>query len=261
MEYTKIHLIYFSPTHTSARIAHAIAGAMGMKEVVVSDLTLDAAGQLLVEDALAVIAVPVYGGRVAETAMERLAMVRASNSMAVPVVLYGNRDYEDALRELTDWSRRQGFVPLAAGAFIGEHSYSRKDMPIAANRPDASDLESAESFARMVAGKLKEYVSVEDMPALEVKGEFPYKVKGPSVPAAPATLSEHCTQCGQCVGLCPTGAVRLSSDGFPVSEKADCIKCCACVKECPSEARVFDTPFTAMLFTNFKRRREPELFL
>lgn len=260
MEYTKIHLIYFSPTHTSARIAHAIARATGVKEVVVSDLTLDAVREVQVDNALAVIAVPVYGGRVAETAMERLASVRASNSVAIPVVLYGNRDYEDALRELTEWSIRQGFVPLGAGAFIGEHSYSRKDMPIAANRPDALDLDVAGSFARKLIEKLSGYASAADLPALEVKGEFPYKVKGVSVPAAPFTLKEDCTQCGHCVEVCPTGAVSLDNDGFPVSEKEECIKCCAYVKECPAEARVFDTPYTAMLFNNFKMRREPEVF-
>ena len=261
MEYTKIHLIYFSPTRTSARIAHAIAEATGIKEVVVSDLTLDASAQVRVDHAIAVIAVPVYGGRVAETAMERLAGVRASDSVAVPVVLYGNRDYEDALRELTDWTRQQGFVPLAAGAFVGEHSYSRKNMPIAASRPDASDLKMAEVFARDVVGKLSEYASAADLPVLEVKGEFPYKVKGLSVPAAPVTTEEECTQCGLCVEVCPTGAVRLGENGFPQTEKTDCIKCCACVKECPAGVRIFDTPYTAMLFTNFNKRREPELFL
>ena len=67
--------------------------------------------------------------------MERFRMFRsAHHAPVVPVVLYGNRDYEDALKELCDLVSEQGFVPVAAGAFIGEHSFSRKGMPIAEGR-------------------------------------------------------------------------------------------------------------------------------
>ena len=70
------------------------------------------------------------------TAMERIRMFKGNATPVIPVVVYGNRDYEDALKELSDALSAQGFVPVSAGAFIGEHSYSRKDMPIAAGRPD-----------------------------------------------------------------------------------------------------------------------------
>ena len=61
---------------------------------------------------------------------------------------YGNRDYEDALVELRDETTCLGFTPLAAGAFIGEHSYSRPGMPVAEGRPDANDLQIAEQFGK-----------------------------------------------------------------------------------------------------------------
>ena len=44
--------------------------------------------------ALAVVSVPVYGGRVAETAVERFSRFHAEDSLAVAVVLYGNRAYD-----------------------------------------------------------------------------------------------------------------------------------------------------------------------
>ena len=37
---------------------------------------------------------------------------------------------------------------MAAGAFIGEHSFSRKGMPIAEGRPDESDLKQATEFGK-----------------------------------------------------------------------------------------------------------------
>ena len=133
MKYSNIHLIYFSPTHTSAKIAYAIAEGMGATSMSESDVTCESLDmEEYIDDELTIIAAPVYGGRVAETAMERFRMFRsAHHAPVVPVVLYGNRDYEDALKELCDLVSEQGFVPVAAGAFIGEHSFSRKGMPIA----------------------------------------------------------------------------------------------------------------------------------
>ena len=152
MKYSNIHLIYFSPTHTSAKIAYAIAEGMGATSMSESDVTCESLDmEEYIDDELTIIAAPVYGGRVAETAMERFRMFRsAHHAPVVPVVLYGNRDYEDALKELCDLVSEQGFVPVAAGAFIGEHSFSRKGMPIAEGRPDESDLNQATEFGKKI---------------------------------------------------------------------------------------------------------------
>lgn len=262
MRYNHIHLIYFSPTHTSAKIAYAIAEGLGAALMTESDVTYDPLEmEETINDELTIIAAPVYGGRVAETAVERLRMFRSTHhAPVIPVVLYGNRDYEDALRELCDLAVERGFVPVAAGAFIGEHSYSRKEMPIAEGRPDETDLRIAHEFGKQVVAKLAKVSCVENLPPLEVKGDYPYRVKGPSTPQAPVTDSLLCTQCEYCVDVCPTHAISLTDDGM-YSDPALCIKCCACVKECPEGARTFDTPYTAMLHANFSARREPELFI
>ena len=84
---------------------------------------------------------PVYAGRVAPIALQRIRRLKGENAPVVLVSVYGNRDYEDALVELRDETTRLGFTPLAAGAFIGEHSYSRPGMPVAEGRPDANDLQ------------------------------------------------------------------------------------------------------------------------
>ena len=104
MKYSNIHLIYFSPTHTSAKIVYAIAEGMGATSMSESDVTCESLDmEEYIDDELTIIAAPVYGGRVAETAMERFRMFRsAHHAPVVPVVLYGNRDYEDALKELCD---------------------------------------------------------------------------------------------------------------------------------------------------------------
>ena len=107
--------------------------------------------------------------------------------------------------------------------------------------------------------ELEKVSCVECLSALEVKGNFPYRVKGPSTPQAPVTDNDLCTQCEYCVDVCPTHAISLADEGM-YSDPNLCIKCCACVKECPEGARTFDTPYTAMLHKNFSARREPEIF-
>ena len=184
MEYKNIHIIYFSPTHTSAKTAYAIAEGLSGDVLLESDITYDAPAEELEihDDELTIVAAPVYGGRVAETAMERLRAFHAHQAPVVPVVVYGNRDYEDALKELSDTLVDAGFVPVSAGAFVGEHSFSRKDMPIAAGRPE--DLCTQCEYC----------IDVCPVSAISIVDDRMF--------SDPAT----CIKCCACVKECPEGA-------------------------------------------------------
>ncbi len=259
MEYDFAHLICFSPTHSSHMVGETIMRGLYVDNASETDLTYEGrVGALDIHKTITVIVVPVYGGRIAETALERMKDIHGYDSPAVPVVVYGNRDYDDALLELRDWCNEHGFVPVAAAAFIGEHSYSRPDRPIAAHRPDEDDLQKALQFGQQIRNNLLGMNDLNTLGELKVKGGFPYKMKGPKTPQAPVTLVDLCTRCGFCIEICPVQAIRLEEE--IVSDPESCIKCCACVKQCPSQARIFDTPYTDMLFKNFSARREPELY-
>ena len=147
---------------------------------------------------------------------------------------------------------------LSAGAFIGEHSYSRPNMPVAAGRPDADDLQKAEQFGRESLKKLQE--NTFPLPSFFIKGNIPYKPLPAGNNATPV-CNDLCYACGNCIEVCPTHAIYLSADGSQIETIAKrCIRCCACVKECPTGARIFDSPFTAILHEKFSARREPETF-
>ncbi len=53
-------------------------------------------------DDVVLFAAPVYGGRLPAMAAERFRRIRGAGQKCVAVVVYGNRDYEDALLELHD---------------------------------------------------------------------------------------------------------------------------------------------------------------
>ncbi|MBR5856869.1 MAG: 4Fe-4S binding protein [Bacteroidales bacterium] len=272
---SRVETIYYSPTGTSGKIAEAVAEAFvkqcaetawAVPSSGVTDLTLGVNPKSF-DNTFAVIAAPVYGGRVAPTAIGRLREISAgSNSLCAVIAVYGNRDYEDALLELVNEARSCGFVPVAAGAFIGEHSYSTEEYPIAQDRPDSQDLDKCMEFGRELSGfysgKLPENLELPD-----IKGNFPYKEYNPS-PATPQTDVSRCVLCGRCIDMCPVGCIEMMSavamgeeSEVIVSNPAVCTKCCACVKGCPFGARVYNTPYSEMLHKNFGARKEPEWFI
>jgi len=141
MTYDYAHLICFSPTHSSHMIGETVLQGLGTGHVSETDLTYEKPEEnLTIHSGITVIVVPVYGGRIAETALERMEGIYGQDSPAVAVVVYGNRDYDDALLELRDWCVAHGFVPVAGAAFIGEHSYSRPDRARAAGGAEDTRL-------------------------------------------------------------------------------------------------------------------------
>ena len=90
--YTSNHIIFFSPTHTSAKIARAIGGSIGMGKRIEIDLTTDEnSSPIEIKDSITIIAVPVYAGRVAPIALQRLRRLRGNNAPAILITVYGNR--------------------------------------------------------------------------------------------------------------------------------------------------------------------------
>lgn len=266
MDIPAVKLIYFSPTGTTKNVLEGIAQGIQAATVETLDLTPPAAETQVFEelhDELAIIGAPVYGGRIPLTAVHRLQQLKANNTPAIVVAVYGNREYEDALLELNDLAVEAGFKPVAGGAFIGEHSFSNGETPIAAGRPDPEDLEKAKEFGKTIRGKVETLQALEQISSVKVPGNFPYKERGNSSLISPATQETLCTTCGTCATVCPTAAITV--DGTVSTDQEACTLCCACVKNCPTNARVMDHPrikhSAEWLHTNFHERKEPEMYV
>lgn len=164
-----VRLITFSPTHTSKQVGEAIVRGTGISDVARTDLTFHPVGKLEIpENTLTVITVPVYGGKVAPPALERMKDVHASGAPAVLVAVYGNRAYEKALVELDAFASDRGFKVIAGATFVGEHSYSTQQNPIAAGRPDADDLQFAETFGAKIRTKIEAAADMDKLYAVDV---------------------------------------------------------------------------------------------
>ena len=268
MNVNKVKLIYFSPTQTTKTIVAGIAQGIGIETVSHLDLTPPTAETMdmaEMADELVVIGVPVYEGRVAGTAIPRLKKLKADNTPAVVVVVYGNRDFEDALIELRDIAEELGFIPVAGGAFIGEHSFATDTRPMANGRPDVEDMATAEQFGVKIRDKMKKMGSVMGMPSVEIPGNRPYINRDRSGLAdrSASTQDEMCTLCGTCASCCPVGAITV--EDTVKTDNVACILCCACVKNCPTGAREVADPtinkIANWVSKNFQARREPMTFI
>ena len=76
------------------------------------------------ENDIVVFGTPVIAGRVPNVLLKFLDTIQGGGAMAIPVVLYGNRNFDDGLIELRNILESRGFHTVAGAAFIGEHSFS-----------------------------------------------------------------------------------------------------------------------------------------
>lgn len=246
-----LHTFFFSPSDTTRKYAKAMTDAFGGESQLI-DLThgsCEIESELIDGDTVLLIS-PVYAGRIPALAADLFRQIDGHGMRAIVAVVYGNRDYDDALLELADIAVNDGFDVIAAGAFIAQHCIFPK---VANGRPDASDMAVAADFM----GRAKES---DNLDISTIKGNRPYKKPG-AVPLQPQTDENECLSCGVCARECPTGAidpVTLATD------KNKCITCCRCIAVCDSHAREFKGVKYATVSKIFcaqnSKRREPELF-
>jgi ferredoxin len=195
-------------------------------------------------------------------AVKRFKQLHAHNTPAVLIVVYGNREFDDALLELKNLALELGFIPVAGGAFIGEHSFATRDIPIASGRPDSEDEKTAMDFGVRIKDKITALPSPDALMDLELPGTFPSEYNAFTMPVSPVTKEDECAECGTCVDICPTAAVSMNGSATTDSEL--CICCCACIKNCTTGARVWEDSkikeITNWLNENCSTRKEPQVF-
>lgn len=266
MKVESVKLVYFSPTGTTKTVVQGIASGINPGTTELIDITKpDARKQPLrtSKNELLIIAVPVYMGRVPALLNEWLNAIQAHNTPTVCVVVYGNREYENALLELKNIVKERECIPIAGAAYIGEHSFSNSEEPTAQGRPDEDDLNHAEEFGQKIRKKLQSILSISQVSDVHMPGTYPYGGITKLWDVDFIAVSDLCVQCGTCAEVCPVGAIDPQNSRIIDLEK--CTTCCACIKSCPQNARTMKPgpvkDAAKRLYKLYRERKSPEYFL
>ena len=250
-----IHQIIFSPTGGTRRVSEILCHDMG-KDSIMTDLCVKATDIQLPDiqkDDLAIIAMPVFAGRVPTLAVEHLRKVNPHGAKCVVVAVFGNRAYDDALIEMLDVATEIGFRVIAAVGAVAEHSIIRK---YGKGRPDTDDEKTLRHFGTDILSKAKS----DDSTIPQVPGHRPYK-KGGMVPQPKGR--RRCNRCGACAKQCPTDAIPLSDPKKVDSTK--CISCMKCISVCPTGGRSIAVIMNFLATQGLKKvcatRKANELYL
>ena len=195
-----------------------------------------------------------------------LDLFAGNGALAVPVVTFGNRSFDNSLAELCASLENAGFHTIAAGAFACQHAFSDT---LAAGRPDREDMTVLAQLGAAVVTKLGKMTEIPAPVQVDGDADAPYYrplgLDGEPknfLKAKPQTDRSKCTGCGVCAALCPMGSISRED---PAEVTGVCIKCHSCVRNCPTGAKYFDDEaflsHKAMLERDYPRRAEDKIFL
>lgn len=175
MKINHVHAVYFSPTGNAKKVvttlAQAIADTLGVP-MDSYDFTLPESREkvhIYGADDLLVIGTPVYAGRIPNKMLPFVQThFEGNGALAIPVAVFGNRNFDNGLIELRNELEAHGFHTIAGAGIPTEHVFSDK---LATGRPDADDLAQIHAFGIKAAEKI---ASLTEIPApIAVRGDDP----------------------------------------------------------------------------------------
>lgn len=267
MNTTETKMICFSPTGTTQKILRSIISGINpaiRQEINLTKTDIRSEPVTINPHDLVIFGVPVYEEHIPPAIVPVINGLSGTSQNAVIVCVYGNVGYGLALQELSNSLTENNFNIIAGAAFIGEHSFSNPDFPIAANRPDEADLLVAHAFGKSI----QELLANPSKIPVSFPGHLPFMSR--ILPEGSASHFAHspfchpdrCTLCGRCVRSCPMNAIDPISLRITESK---CLRCFACVRNCPEEARNIKFKHgwlvKRVLLKATTSRKEPELFL
>ena len=268
-----IKQISFSPNGNTKEIASRLAAelAASLDYIAIKEIDITPPNSRLEsydfdEEDLVVFGMPTYAGKLPNKILPFIQSgFKGKGVLAVPVVTFGNRSFDNSLAELAYTLCNNGLKIVGAGAFVTKHAFS--DI-LGNGRPDEDDNALIKELAGIVTTRISsqnfDKISEEVLAMIPGAHDAPYYTPlgidgqpASFLKAVPKTNPDLCTDCKICCEKCPMGSIDYEN---PASITGICIKCHACVNGCPTGAKYFDDPaflsHKAMLEKNYTGKKQ-----
>lgn len=233
-------LLFFSATGNTRKIAKVIGETLTRMgcEVVMSDITAYADRQKEIDvqpyHAL-VFGAPIHSWRAPRVVREWMRTLDGRGKKCSMFFTYGGFGVHPAHYSTRRLLEHQNFIVVSSAQFLGAHTFNLGGWKAMEGRPDESDVEAAQEYARItykrftgedkrILGELEKTDHTEEQ--LDSIESLRFNV----LTRLPTRGGKECGMCMACEGICPTGAMNAESGD---ADKTRCIACLACVASCP----------------------------
>ncbi len=245
------YIAYFSPAGTTRKVAEQIQQALQKEQIAAELNDLSVHGATLAshlkkaaQPFVLWLGSPVYCDHALPPVLEQLATLPANlQGYSVPYAVWGGVCSGLALQEMAEILVQKHLPPLAGAKIMAEHcSTWDATKQWEAGRPDAKDLALVDELVGKVVAQLKSgTVQALDLQKLnylsaaqQAESALKSLPKAKTAMGTPKADEAKCVQCGECVQVCPTGAMSLQP--WPTVAAELCILCSQCVRTCPEDA-------------------------
>lgn len=178
----KVVGIYYSPSGGTAKMAEMLTEDIALRlrehcpdeiEVMCYDIEDSSETYVLDKETVAVLAMPVYMGKIPLPGIKAMRNLKGSNALTLTLVSYSGRSFGNALYELKEYASDRGFEPVGAGAFAINYGAVR-----GSSRPGSMvlDVDALSDFGKASAAKIMRLGGC-DIDGLKIK-PAPLEVKG-----------------------------------------------------------------------------------
>ena len=242
MEIKTVYAVYFSATGRTRKVVTTLANAIAQTlelPLETVDFTLPAAREetyAFTDKDLVIFGTPTYAGKVPNKLLPFVQTGFAGNgALAVPVVTFGNRSFDNSLAELCASLENAGFHTIAAGAFACQHAFSDT---LAAGRPDREDMTVLAQLGAAVVTRLGKMIEIPAPVQVDGDADAPTTVPSDWTASRKLPQGQAADRPEQMPGCGVRGALP---DGKhqPRTRRGHrrAIKCHACVRNCPTGAK------------------------
>lgn len=236
-------IVYFSATGNTGKIARVVGDAFTAMGAAVTllDITPHAsrrkAPDFTASDVV-IFGAPIHSWRAPRLVREWMKTIDGRGKKCSMFFTYGGFGIHPTHYSTRRILENQNFEVVSSAEFPGFHTFNLGGWKAMEGRPDASDFELAQEYARLTfkrfsgedSGALGELEKTKHTEAeLDSIESFRFKV----LTQVPTREGKECCMCMACEELCPSGAM-LAETGK--ADQSKCIACLGCVANCPEGA-------------------------